>query len=666
MLATAVARLRPRLDCRLPILGRWLRRRAVRALTAEGSRLALETLAAAAADSTDRSVRTAALAAIRELAARGNCDARTLLCRLAIRAETPAALDEVLRAGYVPNDPLQQALFYFLSEQWKKYDALDVDGCLLAAALDAEDDRLRARVAGVARAVGRTEWIDLVIGGRHGKRLGSLTTVEWRTALEILEHKARWVEMWRLAQMAPPRWSVRLLRRLSALRWYPSAADRPDFDELMRLADSWDDARFRSILQCTRLLDGDGNAVRCLAFTPDEQVLATGKSDGAIFLHGLAGACPHRRLSRQRTQINCLAVTPDGRTLASASKEGEVWLWELPEGRRRSRLQGHNQMVLAMAVTPDGAVLATGAADHSIRLWNTRYGQPLAVLEAHQGSVLALAITEDGRRLASASADGTVRLWSLPDGRLKRTMRAHRQRPREAVLCLAMSPGGDLLASGGTDRAVRLWDLPSGRQVSSLQGHRDDVACLAFDPEGAVLASGSADHTLRLWDVENYEEVEVLEGHNGGVTHLAMSPDGDILASASGDPVSRDHSIRLWSPREKHSLSALFGHDRYLTALAFSPSGRYLAAASGDGTVSLWTSELERVSAIPAQHAGLAELENIERARERLGISDSERSAWNFMAALLRRRHRHDVLIEDAPPRALEIGAFDIEIEGAP
>src|SRR5438270_832343 len=85
------------------------------------------------------------------------------------------------------------------------------------------DCRLPARVAAAARTAGRAEWVELVIGGRQGKRLGALTSAEWRSVLGVLEDRERWAEMWRLAQMAPPRWSVRLLRRLSDLHWYPSA-----------------------------------------------------------------------------------------------------------------------------------------------------------------------------------------------------------------------------------------------------------------------------------------------------------------------------------------------------------------------------------------------------------------------------------------------------------
>jgi hypothetical protein len=190
------------------------------------------------------------------------------------------------------------------------------------------------------------------------------------------------------------------------------------------------------------------------------------------------------------------------------------------------------------------------------------------------------------------------------------------------------------------------------------------VACLAFEPTGQVLASGGADHSIRLWDVTDLSEIASLEGHAGAVSRLAMSPDGALLASVSGDPLGTEFGIRLWDPREARAVSTLSGHTRYLTALAFSPDGRHLAAAGGEATISLWTSDLARLAAVPAGRAGLGDLEAALAARGQPGISGPERDAWEFIGRLLRRRRRHDVLLEDTGPRAVEVGAYDIEIEG--
>jgi hypothetical protein len=112
------------------------------------------------------------------------------------------ALEIALAAGYAPRDANRRALFYFLTEQWEKYESLDFDQSLLKSAYQMQDDGLRARIAAVARKAGRGELVEVVSGGRQGLRLSQMTDQEWEAVLEVLVTSRRWEEMWRLGQMS--------------------------------------------------------------------------------------------------------------------------------------------------------------------------------------------------------------------------------------------------------------------------------------------------------------------------------------------------------------------------------------------------------------------------------------------------------------------------------
>ncbi len=655
---------RRRLKSRLPIIGGWQRRRALADLSADGSADAVQTLAGVVWRSESVEMRSAALDALRELAAEGNEASQEVLCRYVMHHDDIPVREEILAAGYVPKEASQRALFFFLTEQWPKYEALDFDHSLMKAIYDAANESLRRRITAVARDAGRLEWVGIASGGRQGRRLGWMTDAEWKAALSVLNEHERWPEMWRLAQDASPNRSAPIIRRLVFTGWKPPEHERTEFAELAKLASAWPNGELRAALDCIRTLRGHTDEIRCLAFHPSNTMIASGSGDRTVRLWRLADGQLLHTFNGHKKAINCLAVSPDGRLIASGGRDRRVFIWKLPAARTTIELKGHTQPVLCMAITPDSQILATGGADGGIQLWHLPDGKNLRLLDGHSSSVLALAIHRDGEILVSAGADAAVRLWSLPDGKLMNTLHGHRDKEADAVHCIAVSEDGRFLASGGTDGNVCLWNLPSGSARETLEGHLASVECLSFSPDGTSLASGGADQMVRLWRIPDGRMLSAWEAHSSDVTHLVFSRDAEWLASASGNGLGFDHSIRLWDTHERRWVKSLFGHDRYVTGLAVSADGRYLASASSDSTIRLWGSELARLCRTPAAQTSLQDLEWATRALNQDGVSESERNAVAYIVALIRRRRRYDVQVDAATPRRIEAGEFDIEIEG--
>lgn len=392
----------------------------------------------------------------------------------------------------------------------------------------------------------------------------------------------------------------------------------------------WDIAARRLVF----VLPGENRYLKCVAFSPDGRLLATGEGDLA---HGDPGVVRLWRaddgqfiaaLDAHTEPVWGLAFSPDGDRLFSASQDKTIKVWDVNTYRETLTLRGHADTVRGLALSPDGRRLASAGADGTVRLWNALPGPSVAVpheratLAGHSEAVFGVTFSPDGRRLASLSSDAEIKIWDVtarrqpfnfrlppnarsgglvwsPDGlslaaansdgkvylldagtgEVRRTYLGHEAGPIKSV---AFAPGGAALATAGWDRSVRVWPIAGGEPLV-LRGHTDAVLGVAFSPDGQWLASAGYDNSVRIWDAASGAPLQTLVGHTSRVAGVAVSRSGALLATAGNDDVVRVWATASWAP-----TLTLRGHAAGVTAVAFGPTDRYLASASLDHTVKVW------------------------------------------------------------------------------
>ncbi|MEV0650853.1 Hsp70 family protein [Phytomonospora sp. NPDC050363] len=153
--------------------------------------------------------------------------------------------------------------------------------------------------------------------------------------------------------------------------------------------------------------------VRCVAWSPDGQLLAAAGCQGLVKIWQVVGEDPTMVLRTDPLTIRQLAWSPDGRRLVFGDAGGDVRMWTIGGTKAVTLPNGHSAAVETVAWSPDGKRIASGGVDRVIRLWNAETSDPIGELTGHAGDISAVCWTADGKYLVSGSGDRTVRIWDV-------------------------------------------------------------------------------------------------------------------------------------------------------------------------------------------------------------------------------------------------------------
>ena len=285
--------------------------------------------------------------------------------------------------------------------------------------------------------------------------------------------------------------------------------------------------------------------VRSVSFSPDGSLLASGASNGTIFVWDVETGEKVETLAGQGGIIS-LSFSPDSTLLAWGSLgSSRVFVWDVETGERVETIAGHTDGVHSLSFSPDGSLLAVGTREGRVFLWDVAVGERVETLIGHTDWVESVAFAPDGSLIASASSDGTVKLWDVETGERVKTLVEHTGW-YWWIYPVAFAPDGTLLIFDPLESTVRVWDVETGETVETRGKFTEWSSSMIFSPDGSLIASDSFGGTVKLWDVTTGGRVETLVGHTDWIQSMAFAPDGSLLASASSDGTVKLWDISKW------------------------------------------------------------------------------------------------------------------------
>lgn len=292
-----------------------------------------------------------------------------------------------------------------------------------------------------------------------------------------------------------------------------------------------------------------------------------------------------------RSRLWSVAFSPDNQTLAVGGTDGRIRLFDRRKGPTEVLL-GHLGRVYSIVFTQDGKTMMTLSGDGDLRFWNmdsshnnseeTTEDEPLYCLKrqipTHSTHAVSLAYNTKSMRLA-AGGEGDIKFYSIPNGIGMDVLTM--EQSRFLVESVAFSPDGNFVAAGTCGHKIHFWDLTLRQCVTTFH-ESSSVHAVEYSPDGKYLVAGTDDRDIRLWNVMT-GDYTLLQGHRDMVWSVTFSPDGRHIASASDDG-----TVRMWCVKSGLCTDIWNGHaESSVYNVAFSPDGRTIASTSNDGYLEL-------------------------------------------------------------------------------
>lgn len=329
--------------------------------------------------------------------------------------------------------------------------------------------------------------------------------------------------------------------------------------------------------------DGDGHnlrgagGARCVAFSPDGRLIATGHTDSSLVLWDAASGTKLRAFPGRKVRLSAIAFAPDSALIAVAELDnegdaegGETRILEVATGRVVATFRSPRAQARCVGFSPDGQRLVTVPGD-AVHVWDVRNGRELLTLAVR---ALSAVFSPDGAILYVVGTRGLAGAWDAGTGVQRASFVGH----TDMVLAVAASADGARVVTAGIDRTARIWDTATGKELLCI-GTQVPAWSAALTPNGRLLATGGADGAVRLWDTARELSTVSIPGQPAGFR------DGHARLVTSGYG-----PIRLWDARTGERLCEL-GPWPEATLAALSADGRRLLTGHGDGALAIWDLE---------------------------------------------------------------------------
>jgi WD40 repeat protein len=321
-----------------------------------------------------------------------------------------------------------------------------------------------------------------------------------------------------------------------------------------------------------------------LAFTPDQQHLLAGRTDGVICQWQLSDGRLVRTFEGHSGAVAELQVSPNGQNVCAVSQDKTLRIWKADDSTRMQTLE-HPQPVRSLSIASDSSRVATACADGLVRVWDIVTGQLLESFSEHAAgtAVNCVRYVNDSLTLISTGDDKTLQTAKTS---VIRSLPIH----KGAIRSMASYGGGGQVVTAGVDGQVILTNINNGNKERLYETGAQKATSVAVRADNQRIAAGCESGEVLIWNAGNGEQTLQTLHLTSAVDGITWSPDNRKLAVSTADNV-----VRVFGPTvpgvqqpDELVLHQQFSTEAPVTKLLFSLDNRFLWTSLANGRLDEW------------------------------------------------------------------------------
>ena len=346
----------------------------------------------------------------------------------------------------------------------------------------------------------------------------------------------------------------------------------------------WNTANWR----LEQTLAGHEDDVRCVAFSPDGRVLASGSSDETIRLWNPKAPRAQEPFYPFPSEGYVILNSQGMRHVVVLFTNGTATTWEVPSMRQTLSWKTNDfpKFTLRGCMSSDGTLRAWGGDDGSIAIADLRTRRILTNWVAHENGgvqplAFALAFAYDKSWLLSTALRGKeLKCWELNPLRERWATNIN----ISEVIVSTNDQRIYVQEAGQEAGRVAVLDARTGHEISSLDTHKTQIGSwnVSWDGRKVITTAGSE---IKVWSIESpaapLTTLRVSESITGDV---AFSPDARRII------VTGEAAVRIYDLDTGQEIGSLRiverSADRWprsTTRVGFVDDGNVLALATWQG-----------------------------------------------------------------------------------